>query len=321
MIGHASPGDSAAPDSGGWTRSPVLQQLLRRGDAQTVAATSIDAALFAAVGIDGAAPHTDLPVAAVARTLLPGMDDGRWWMHAAPVFCQPDRDNVLLVADLAGELSADDTRELTDLLAPLFDEAGTALQPGPAGWFVGSPVDPRIETTALAGVIGKPILDFLPRGPNGGSWRRVLNEAQMMLHDAPLNQRRKSAGKPAVNSLWFWGCGQLPAPPRLTRQALTIWADYPLARGLAQLAGAPWRPLPAHARDWLEHAGGGDHLIVMTPAVAAGDVAAAFEERWLAPWYAALKSRRLASFTLNPLTGMVYTVTARQAGKWWKFWN
>ena len=37
-----------------------------------------------------------------------------------------------------------------------------------------------------------------------------LTEAQVVLHTHPWNEQRTAAGKRAINSLWFWGGGELP---------------------------------------------------------------------------------------------------------------
>ena len=42
-------------------------------------------------------------------------------------------------------------------------------------------------------------------------WRKLLNEAQILLHAHPINQARESRGQPRVNSLWPWGGGSLPS--------------------------------------------------------------------------------------------------------------
>lgn len=320
LICNQSTAAGALPEATPSGRSPARNMLLARGESRQVPPRAMDATLFDIFGLD-AGDGKDLPIAAVTRTLLPGMVRDRWWIHADPVYCQADRDSVVLVADVSEGLSPEERQALTTALSPLFADAGMELQPGIDGWFVAAPADIRITTSLLADTLGRPILDYLPRGPDGGFWRRLMNEAQMTLHDIPINQRRISTGKPPANSLWFWGGGQLPSLPT-TRPPITTWSDYPLARGLAQLAGTPCQPSPSDAQDWLGRRQSGDHLVTVRPAVPdGGSDRSSLEETWFAPLYQALKSRRLDSVTVHPLTGIVYTVTARQAGRWWKFWK
>ncbi|MGZ7354524.1 hypothetical protein ACXWRX_09325, partial [Streptococcus pyogenes] len=54
----------------------------------------------------------------------------------------------------------------------------------------------------------------LPQGPQGRRWRVLINEAQVLLHQHPLNAERRAKGLPPVNSLWLWGAGRLPAQVR-----------------------------------------------------------------------------------------------------------
>src|SRR3546814_7921528 len=54
------------------------------------------------------------------------------------------------------------------------------------------------------------IHDLLPAGNDGRRWRAVLNEAQIVLHNHPVNAERVRSGRMPVNSLWFHGGGRLP---------------------------------------------------------------------------------------------------------------
>jgi hypothetical protein len=62
----------------------------------------------------------------------------------------------------------------------------------------------------------------------------------MVLNGLEVNVRREKAGKLGINSLWLWGEGALPETLAATHGA--VFADDPLARGLAAVAG-----IPAHA--------------------------------------------------------------------------
>src|SRR3546814_15930088 len=66
-------------------------------------------------------------------------------------------------------------------------------------------------------------------------WRSLLNEAQIILHNHPWNARRAAAGKPPVNSLWFWGGGMLPDSVA-THQG-QVASDDVLLQALASNAG------------------------------------------------------------------------------------
>lgn len=59
----------------------------------------------------------------------------------------------------------------------------------------------------------RPLDDHLPQGPRGAEWRRWLTEAQMLLHEHPLNVEREARGLRPLNALWLaGGDAHAPAP-------------------------------------------------------------------------------------------------------------
>ena len=77
------------------------------------------------------------------------------------------------------------------------------------------------------------------------STRHVPDFEQKML-DASLNQwvaERAAAGKPPINSLWFWGGGVLP--DHVVGTSLTLYSDDPLLHGLAGIGKLEHMPLDA----------------------------------------------------------------------------
>jgi hypothetical protein len=73
----------------------------------------------------------------------------------------------------------------------------------------------------------------MPTGEAAAGWRRLLNEAQMLLHMSDVNQRREEIGESAVNSLWLWGEGVLPHPG--STDVTHVYADDSVATGVAKL--------------------------------------------------------------------------------------
>ena len=47
--------------------------------------------------------------------------------------------------------------------------------------------------------LGADLFDHLPEGQEGLRWRALLSEAQVALHQHPLNAQRQAAGKPPVS--------------------------------------------------------------------------------------------------------------------------
>ena len=97
-----------------------------------------------------------------------------------------------------------------------------------------------------------------------------MNEAQMILHTHPVNAEREARGMPAVNSVWLWGGGTLPAitPPSYT----TAGAAGPCcARWRSRRASRTATCLPAVART--AAAGGQSLAALLRPRHALRDVA------------------------------------------------
>ncbi len=310
--------------------APALRWLLARADARPVPAAADETLfrLFNAPIPDAA----DLPVAAVTRLADGGdpaggdPDDG-WWLRADPVHLRPDLHGVLLA----------DARTLViepveaALLAAAFDQAFAAdgLQlhvPRPDRWYLRLPADPGIRTHPLLDAIGRDINPLLPHGPTSGRWHALLTEIQMLFHQHPVNRAREARNQPLINSVWFWGGGTCPSGAR--PPAADLYADDPLTRGLARLAGAAVGSVPEHASDWLDSASGeSDSLVVLETTrhdPAEDDPArwvdhvAELERAWFTSCRRWLQAGKLAALHLYPGDGRVYTLTSAAR---WRFWR
>ena len=164
------------------------------------------------------------------------------WLRADPAFVHADINagRMLACGDLG--LSAEDCEALLAPLKPLFGDEGFPISaPVPQRWYLMLPRDCRLpEFSPPEDALGDNLELHLPAGDVGRRWRRLLNEAQVILHNHPLNIERSARGQTPVNSLWFWGGGMLPDNVR-TENA-TVFGDEALLRGLAELAETPIRP-------------------------------------------------------------------------------
>lgn len=96
--------------------------------------------------------------------------------------------------------------------------------------------------------IGKKITHFLEHAREQMEWYKFLNELQMFLHQHPVNEQRQQAGKPVINSLWFWGA----EPYRGEKTPGLHWfSDDPLMTRLGQLYTEQVRPLSEFKADKL----------------------------------------------------------------------
>ncbi|KAB7768182.1 hypothetical protein [Xanthomonas maliensis] len=186
------------------------------------------------------------PVAALTRQLDAGDATGAAWVRADPAYVVPDMQGARLMG--YGEAlgpTAEDVAVLLPSLKPMFGDAGFLLDaPTPARWYLRLSPDARLpDFDPPEAVIGEDLFDHLPAGDLGRRWRALLTEAQVMLHQHPWNQGRVANGKPAINSLWFWGGGVLPhavqSPHRQVRSRESLLRALALAAGADASADQP----------------------------------------------------------------------------------
>lgn len=176
------------------------------------------------------------PMAAITRQRDAGDAALHSWLRADPAYVRPDMTGarVLAVGELG--LSAAEAKALSEALGPLFGDAGFPISaPHPARWYLALPVESRLPVFAAPeAVIGDDLFLHLPEGPEGRRWRALLNEAQVILHNHPVNQARFAAGRVPANSLCFWGAGRLP--DQVKGRLRTVTTDEPQLASLAALA-------------------------------------------------------------------------------------
>ena len=180
----------------------------------------------------------DWSAAALTRQTDAGDAAGGFWLRADPANIVPDMQGARLMA--AAEtlrLEQADVDALLPALQPLFAGFGYQLDaPTPSRWDLRLPADtPLPEFAEPDAVLGDDLFSHLPSGENGRRWRALLTEAQVVLHQHPWNEQRVAQGQRAVNSLWFWGAGNLPQTVH-TAHAQVRSRDA-LVQGLAAMAG------------------------------------------------------------------------------------
>ncbi len=88
---------------------------------------------------------------------------------------------------------------------------------------------------------GKPIAEFMPRGPGSDFLRDLMWRSEMVLKNHPVNLNREAQGNIPANMIWlFWGSSHIPELPPFQQvynlnAALTSGVD--LLRGLALMVG------------------------------------------------------------------------------------
>lgn len=306
-----------------------LRTLLARSVRQDGLPPGFEALLFRLFGID-APLGTDLPVAAVTRLADMGEADRAWWLRADPVSLQPQRDHLVLLDSATLDISRDEADALVAEINTLLAADGWKLEaPHPQRWYLCSDRPLALMTVPPGAVIGRDIRGHLPVGQAARAWQARLSEIQMLLHMHPVNQRREADGLWAINSLWLWGGGELPA--QCSSRFTAIVADEPLAKGLARLSDIPWTPVPEQPgqpfRQGLAELAPGDYLVVpdvrprfaeLTDPQAQSARLQYLNRDWCAPLLSALRARRLASLTLYPGNAHAYRASPTTLWQVWK---
>lgn len=212
-----------------------LARWLSRGDRQPDAKPGRDVALRETFEFTG----VHFPYAALTRSLVWSDAADAVWVNADPAVVIADAVTVRMLACGTLGLTPEESSELAKPLRLLFGDAGFPLDVSPTGrWQLRCPKSSRLPVfSPPSAVLGDDMARHLPTGDNERQWRHLLNEAQIILHNHPLNASRAQRGLSPANSVWFWGEGALPDWVRtpLTR---VVSGDEPVV-ALARLAKVP----------------------------------------------------------------------------------
>lgn len=246
------------------------------------------------------------PSAALTRQLDVGDAQQAAWLRVDPAHVVPDMDGARMMAhgDALG-LTQEDVAQLLPALKPMFGNAGFTLDaPQPSRWYLRLPRESRLPEFSPPGdVLGDDLFAHLPQGELGRRWRALISEAQVVLHNHPWNALRITEGKPAVNSLWFWGTGVLPDFVRTRHRQ--VRSREPLLQALASAAGVAGNEGATQEVDALV-----DLRTLRVLETLAGEA--------IAPLLAAVGKGELESLVLDFEDGAVFTLRRQQR---WRFWR
>ncbi|MCF7220311.1 phosphoglycerate mutase [Marilutibacter chinensis] len=260
------------------------------------------------------------PVAAVTRQGDVGDAADAIWLRADPAYVRPDINGARLLAHGRGlRLTEADAAAFLSALRPLFGDLGSPIDaPVPSRWYLRLPQGSRLPAfSSPEEALGDELFEHLPGAGDESDrdrqasrrWRGLLSEAQIVLHNHPRNAERAAAGLPMVNSLWFWGGGQLPDRVRCAADA--VHSDDDALAAFANLAGVTALPLPAACPDLT---GSGDCLFDLREA---RDLAR-LQGDWLQPLIQRQNTGTVAEIVLDCADGSIFTLRRSQR---WRFWR
>lgn len=284
--------------------APALSLILGRGRRHERGAGW----LADAFGLDGSIP---LPAAALRKVGAGGTAPTEKWICLDPVHFDIRREGIVLADPARLELTDDEAATLREAMQPLFAEWGDLSASSPQCWELRLERPLTLDTLPLAEAVGRPVDPALPRGEDGRAWRRLLAEAQTVLHAHPVNRQRDAEGRPTIDSLWPWGHGELPQAAHTDFGV--AWDADPVTAGLCAQAGIPCLATPERfevsSGTVLAHVGTLAPPARNFDALAWREALLALERDWLAPALAALKGKECREVELvgTSLTGQPRT--------------
>jgi hypothetical protein len=299
--------------------------LLSRCEVQQAGGKDLDSTLCHWFGLEDE-QHSSLPLAALTYLSDTGEQSPGYLLRADPVHLRADQSSLRLFDSYGFSVTQAEADELVVAFNDFYTERGWRLAaPRPQRWYLSLPADPGMTTTPIGNVAGQVIDPCLPQGDAAADWHALLNEIQMLFHAHPVNSAREQRGEPAINSLWFWGGGVLPAT--VQTRADRVITDHPLGMGLAQQAGIARADVPAGVDELLAQAGDGLSLLVndrLDGPTRYGDIGSwvdalqQLEEHWFAPLLAAIRDGGVSALEIYPCNGSRYMTNRQQQRCFWK---
>ena len=315
--------------------APGLEWLLARARFERQARRPFETSLGHLFGLD-AAPFGALRLLGEGHA---GANEGHW-LCADPVHLRFHQERIILADAGAFDLDDDEAQALAAALNSEFADIGQFHVVTARRWYLRLTVAVNHQSEPISAVAGRRIDGEL--SSNAQPLTRWLNEVQMFLHGHPVNQQREAAGKPAVNSLWLWGGdtgdrprfnesenrGLSPVSPVSRPVFSAVFADNPLAIGIARAAAIPLHDKPASLAALPAEAGKSPLLILdqLLPDILYENSEgwrsdfAALDNDWFLPLKNALGKRvdRISLIAPTVYGELHYTLTASDR---WKFWK
>lgn len=220
------------------------------------------------VGLSNNVPGTLTPASDVATLSLFGYDPLQVYTGRAPletvamgIALGPNdwaiRCNLVYLENgqmrdfTAGHISPDDGRPLIEALSAAL---GGAVPGGRIEFHAGvsyrnivvfrgdpeAPFSPETKTQPPHDIPDQPIALHLPQGPGSELLIDLMNRSIGVLHDHPVNQKRRDSGLRPATQIWLWGQGKAPSV-RSFRELYglrgAIISAVDLVRGVGQLIG------------------------------------------------------------------------------------
>ena len=150
------------------------------------------------------------PLEAISMGVTLGPDDVAFRMNL--VTLKPKGSSIYMQDFSAGHITTPESHLLIETLQKELGSAEFEFHPG-VGYrhlMVWRNGKDGMKGTPPHDITGKSILDYLPTGDGAETLINIMNHAQMVLHNHPVNLKRTEEGNLPASSVWLWGHGKTP---------------------------------------------------------------------------------------------------------------
>ncbi len=274
----------------------------------------------------------NLPLGAIRRFGITGVEERGNYLCADPVFLQAGQREIILQDSEHLGINQHEANELARLFNEYYANEGWRLTADkPMCWHLAGAFKHPVSLPPLGDVVNRKINQYLSAsGSQSPYWRQIMNEIQMLFHDAEVNRLREAGGRPVINGLWLYGAGSLPET--VAGRWQWIRSNHPLAAGLAKLAKSDYDRLPESFNDLItDKTSMGDTSKLCLIASDALHYAVGHDDfdgwksaiewlnnQWLLPAMLQLKRHKLKKIVVHDCAGHRYDITPSDL---WRFWK
>lgn len=281
----------------------------------------------------------------------------QWIMRVDPCFMAPDRDQLVMAEMPNLDISLAEAQQLVDAINHFFlnieeENFWTLRAVSPERWYIVSEKPIRLQSVPPEKVLGQSVKPFLfnkksadgefSSAQDSSHWLNLFHEFQMILHQSPVNKQRTEQGKLPVNSLWFWGAGQVldcsaliqdlsqeltkESTQEQTQSLTTVYTDDVFVKGLAHLKKQTICSLPDKYQPFANKEGERAIYIIndFMRAINNKDIFSwvgllqQFESHYLIPLIKELKTGKIAEIEFVSPSGKRLLLTKKLFHRWWR---
>jgi hypothetical protein len=222
------------------------------------------------------------------------------------------------------DINATEAEQLCATLKTIFASVGTLEMANPNAWHLRLKDKAPAFPQRLQDVVGQSAAMLLPTDAAGRPWRALINDAQIALHNHPVNIARAERGIPTINSIAPWGGGRLPAMP-LQKNTASLLSNDPVIVGLGKLTACKVNALPRrHAPTTNDTIVSWDRLVLPSAthdALQWREALLQLENDWLVPAMSAVGKGKLPRLTLHAFGDDESASISLTRSDLWKFWR